>query len=202
MADDKPEGVTAGPPPEFTAEEGGTISPYENVQKQAISNAGICFEVSKAYAHGYIDLDTMARMLESLKGRFDLVEDAEHLAHKMREKRDNAVQDIVDELCDSCICQECQEEGRTLPYDPEEDWDEEDEFYSGQITEIVDGAFVGQPARVISVNESKEEVNVELFEAKVPVIITVDADQLIAKDDDEDEDESDAPFEGLGSLFG
>ena len=43
--------------------------------------------------------------------------------------------------------------------------------------EIHGGAFRGQAARVTRVTESKEEVTVELFEAAVPVALTVRADQ-------------------------
>ena len=48
----------------------------------------------------------------------------------------------------------------------------------GSLCEIVGGAFRGQNARVIRVTESKEEVTVELFEAAVPVALTVRADQV------------------------
>ena len=42
---------------------------------------------------------------------------------------------------------------------------------------IVD-KYIGESARVIRVTESKEEVTVELFEAAVPVALTVRADQV------------------------
>ena len=48
----------------------------------------------------------------------------------------------------------------------------------GCIVEISGGAFRGQTARVTRVAESKEEVTVELFEAAVPVALTVRADQV------------------------
>ncbi|MBE46096.1 MAG: transcription elongation factor Spt5 [Euryarchaeota archaeon] len=48
----------------------------------------------------------------------------------------------------------------------------------GCIVEISGGAFRGQAARVTVVAESKEEVTVELFEAAVPVALTVRADQV------------------------
>jgi len=48
----------------------------------------------------------------------------------------------------------------------------------GCIIEISGGAFKGQSARVIRVTESKEEVTVELFDAAVPVALTVRADQV------------------------
>ena len=48
----------------------------------------------------------------------------------------------------------------------------------GCIVEISGGAFGGQAARVTRVAESKEEVTVELFEAAVPVALTVRADQV------------------------
>ena len=48
----------------------------------------------------------------------------------------------------------------------------------GSIVELHGGAFRGQAARVTRVTESKEEVTVELFEAAVPVALTVRADQV------------------------
>ena len=48
----------------------------------------------------------------------------------------------------------------------------------GCIVEISGGAFWGQAARVTRVAETKEEVTVELFEAAVPVALTVRADQV------------------------
>ena len=48
----------------------------------------------------------------------------------------------------------------------------------GCIVEIHGGAFRGQSARVTRVTESKEEVTVELFEAAVPVALTVRAEQV------------------------
>ena len=47
-----------------------------------------------------------------------------------------------------------------------------------RLTTTHGGAFRGQSARVIRVTESKEEVTVELFEAAVPVALTVRADQV------------------------
>ena len=48
----------------------------------------------------------------------------------------------------------------------------------GCIVEISGGAVRGQAARVTRVAETKEEVTVELFEAAVPVALTVRADQV------------------------
>ena len=48
----------------------------------------------------------------------------------------------------------------------------------GCIVEISGGAFRGQAARVTRVAETKEEVTVELFEAAVPVALTVRAAQV------------------------
>ena len=48
----------------------------------------------------------------------------------------------------------------------------------GCIVEITGGAFRGQSARVARVTESKEEVTVELYDALVPVALTVRADQV------------------------
>jgi transcriptional antiterminator NusG len=48
----------------------------------------------------------------------------------------------------------------------------------GDIVEIRVGAFKGERARITNIAESKEEVTVELFEAAVPIPITVRADQV------------------------
>ena len=48
----------------------------------------------------------------------------------------------------------------------------------GDIVEIRVGAFKGERARVTNIAETKEEVTVELFEASVPIPITVRADQV------------------------
>ncbi|MEE3083786.1 MAG: transcription elongation factor Spt5 [Candidatus Thermoplasmatota archaeon] len=48
----------------------------------------------------------------------------------------------------------------------------------GDIVEIRVGAFKGERARVTNIAETKEEVTVELFEAAVPIPITVRADQV------------------------
>ncbi len=45
----------------------------------------------------------------------------------------------------------------------------------GDIVEITSGAFKGEKARVIRVDESKEKVTVEVIEATVPIPITVNA---------------------------
>lgn len=50
----------------------------------------------------------------------------------------------------------------------------------GDIVEIRVGAFKGERARVTNIAETKEEVTVELFEAAVPIPITVRADQVRA----------------------
>ena len=48
----------------------------------------------------------------------------------------------------------------------------------GNIVEVIAGPFKGEKARVQRIDLSKEEVTVELFEAAVPVALTVRADQV------------------------
>ena len=51
----------------------------------------------------------------------------------------------------------------------------------GSEVEIIGGAFRGKAARVTRITESKEEVTVELYEAKVPLALTVLANQVELK---------------------
>lgn len=44
--------------------------------------------------------------------------------------------------------------------------------------ELIAGPFKGERAKVIRVDESKEEVVLELIEAAVPIPVTVKADQV------------------------
>ena len=48
----------------------------------------------------------------------------------------------------------------------------------GDIVEIRVAAFKGERARVTNVAENKEEVSVELFDAQIPIPITIRADQV------------------------
>ncbi len=48
----------------------------------------------------------------------------------------------------------------------------------GDIVELVEGPFKGEHARVIDLDESKNEITVELFEAMVPIPITVKAEAV------------------------
>ncbi len=48
----------------------------------------------------------------------------------------------------------------------------------GDIVEIVAGPFKGEKARLQSIDETKEEITIELFEAMVPIPITIKADQV------------------------
>lgn len=48
----------------------------------------------------------------------------------------------------------------------------------GDIVEVRLGAFKGQRARVTNIADSKEEITVELFDAPVPIPLTVRADQI------------------------
>jgi transcriptional antiterminator NusG len=55
----------------------------------------------------------------------------------------------------------------------------------GDIVELISGPFKGEKARVKRVDVSKEEITVELFEAMVPIPITVRGDhvRVLSKDD-------------------
>lgn len=46
----------------------------------------------------------------------------------------------------------------------------------GDVVELVSGPFRGERARIIRVDDGKEEITVELFEATVPIPITVRGD--------------------------
>lgn len=48
----------------------------------------------------------------------------------------------------------------------------------GDMVELTSGPFKGQRARVIRIDEGKEEVTVELFEATVPIPVTVRGDHV------------------------
>lgn len=48
----------------------------------------------------------------------------------------------------------------------------------GDIVEIIAGPFKGEKARIQLVDEPKEEVTLELFEAMVPIPITIKCDQV------------------------
>lgn len=48
----------------------------------------------------------------------------------------------------------------------------------GSIIEIVSGPFKGEHARVKKVDETREEITIELFEAMVPIPITVRGDSV------------------------
>ncbi len=48
----------------------------------------------------------------------------------------------------------------------------------GDIVELVEGPFKGEHAKVIQIDEAKDEITVELFEAMVPIPITVKAEAV------------------------
>jgi transcription termination/antitermination protein NusG len=48
----------------------------------------------------------------------------------------------------------------------------------GSIVELVSGPFKGERAKVVRIDESREEVVLELIEAAVPIPVTVKADQI------------------------
>ncbi|MEM4265038.1 MAG: transcription elongation factor Spt5 [Thermoplasmata archaeon] len=48
----------------------------------------------------------------------------------------------------------------------------------GDIVELIAGPFKGEKARVQHIDENKEEITVELFEAMVPIPVTVKGDQV------------------------
>ena len=48
----------------------------------------------------------------------------------------------------------------------------------GDIVELISGPFRGERARIIRLDEGKEEITVELFEATVPIPVTVRGDSV------------------------
>ena len=62
----------------------------------------------------------------------------------------------------------------------------------GDIIELTSGPFRGERARIIRIDEGKEEITVELFEATVPIPVTVRGDfvKVIQKKEKEEEAKS------------
>lgn len=48
----------------------------------------------------------------------------------------------------------------------------------GSIVELISGPFKGERAKVVRIDESKEEVVLELIEAAIPIPVTVKGDQI------------------------
>ncbi|MGF7117839.1 transcription elongation factor Spt5 [Methanobacterium oryzae] len=48
----------------------------------------------------------------------------------------------------------------------------------GSIIELISGPFKGEKAKVVRIDESKEEVVLELIEAAIPIPVTVKGDQI------------------------
>jgi len=55
----------------------------------------------------------------------------------------------------------------------------------GDIVELVAGPFKGEKAQVQRIDEGKDQVTVELYEATVPIPVTVRGDQIRVLDSDE-----------------
>jgi len=55
----------------------------------------------------------------------------------------------------------------------------------GDIVELVAGPFKGEKAQVQRIDESKDQVTVELYEATVPIPVTVRGDQIRVLDSEE-----------------
>ncbi|OWT33839.1 transcription elongation factor Spt5 [Methanobrevibacter sp. 87.7] len=51
-------------------------------------------------------------------------------------------------------------------------------IHKGSIVELISGPFKGERAKVVRIDESREEVVLELIEAAVPIPVTVEADQI------------------------
>jgi len=49
---------------------------------------------------------------------------------------------------------------------------------AGDIVELIAGPFRGEKARIMRIDQSKEEITVELFEATVPIPVTVRGDHV------------------------
>jgi transcription termination/antitermination protein NusG len=60
----------------------------------------------------------------------------------------------------------------------------------GDVVEMIAGPFRGETAKVTHIDDTKEEITVELFESVVPIPITVRGEQVrVVKRKDEDEKE-------------
>ena len=59
----------------------------------------------------------------------------------------------------------------------------------GDIVELISGPFKGEKARVVRVDVKKEEITVELFEATVPIPVTVRGDSIKVRQKEQVEDE-------------
>ncbi|KTG09742.1 MULTISPECIES: transcription elongation factor Spt5 [Haloprofundus] len=55
----------------------------------------------------------------------------------------------------------------------------------GDIVELIAGPFKGEKARVQRIDEAKDQVTVELYEATVPIPVTVRGDQIRVLDSEE-----------------
>ncbi len=55
----------------------------------------------------------------------------------------------------------------------------------GDIVELIAGPFQGEKAQVQRIDEGKDQVTVELYEATVPIPVTVRGDQIRVLDSDE-----------------
>lgn len=55
----------------------------------------------------------------------------------------------------------------------------------GDIVELIAGPFKGEKAQVQRIDESKDQVTVELYEATVPIPVTVRGDQIRVLDSDD-----------------
>lgn len=61
----------------------------------------------------------------------------------------------------------------------------------GDVIELTSGPFKGEKARVVRVDVNKEEITVELFEATVPIPVTVRGDNIrVVRKIEEEEDDS------------
>jgi transcriptional antiterminator NusG len=66
----------------------------------------------------------------------------------------------------------------------------------GNIVEITQGPFKGEKARVIQIDEQKEEITVELIEAMISIPITVRGDAVRVLEKEEDREDQDTDEEG------
>ena len=62
---------------------------------------------------------------------------------------------------------------------------------TGDIVELITGPFKGEKARVVRVDLKKEELTVELFEATVPIPVTIRGDSIKVVRKEEKDEEAD-----------
>ncbi len=136
---------------------------------------GVFSILAPANLRGYLFIETMNpdRLEEVIRG----IRRARGIAGDRRDKRGRRITEGEDE--------------RTIQLDQIEIYLAPKPIVSGimegDIVELISGPFKGEKARVQRIDEAKEEITVELFEAMVPIPVTVrgDAVRVLQKEKEE-----------------